>query len=117
MKLTITKVLDRVKLIQFFRKEIKDISLQEAVLYVNTLPYKFENLGKYEAESLKKELSGIAEVEIEEESHEQEFNFCNMNINLPQEYIDAMAWYETLSEENKKHVSQIASWWGRPAVC
>lgn len=117
MKLTITKATNRVELIKFFRQDIKDLPLQEAIYYVNNLPYSFVGLSSFTVKDLQERIKNFADSEIEKEIEDIEYDTYNCNINPPPEFIQAMAWYETLSSEEKKHVDQLSLWWNRPAVC
>ena len=112
-KLIIKKVINRIELVKFFREEKSKISISEAVYYVNSLPYTFDDVSTFYAEEMKKRLYSIAEVSIEEE----EDHIYNININPPEEAIKAIQWHETLSEEEKSHIAALFSWWNRPAVC
>lgn len=115
MKLTITKVKNKISLVKFFREEINGITLQEALYFAENLPYSWEDISKSEAEFLKRKIEQFADCNIEKDV--EHFFECNVNINPPPEFITAMAWYETLSAEEKAHVDQIALWRNRPAVC
>lgn len=114
MKFTIAKATNRLELIKFFRKEINNLSLQEAVYYTDNLPYAWNDMTRYEVEDLRKRTKNFADSEVEEDIEEE---ICNINISLPPEYFAAMAWFETLSNEDKAHVDVIAMWRYRPAVC
>lgn len=117
MKLTITKATNRVELIKFFRKDIKDLHLQEAIYYVDNLPYSFVGLSSFTVRDLQERIKSFADFEIEEESEEMEYSSYNCNIDPPPEVVQAMVWHETLSQEEKSHVDQLFLWWNRPAVC
>ncbi len=115
-KLTITEALNRIELVKFFRSENYKTTLSEAVHYVNNLPFTYDDLSDWYAETMGKKLSEIAKVSIEKDIEYVEHNF-NMNINPPEEAIKAIQWHETLSEEEKSHIAALFSWWNRPAVC
>lgn len=120
MKLIITKYTDRLKLIKFFRciRGAYNTSLSDAVYYVNHLPYVFDGISKFYAEEIQKKIKDCALFSIEEnELNEDKFCNYNLNINPPQEYIDAIAWYETCCEEHKQYIDQIVLWKNKPAVC
>lgn len=117
MKLTIIKATNRVELIKFFRKDIKDLPLQEAIYYVDNLPYSFVGLSSFTVKDLQERIKVFADFEIKEEAEDMEYGSYNCNIDPPPEVIQAMTWYETLSQEEKSHVDQLSMWWSRPAVC
>jgi len=118
MRLVIEKCLDRMKLIKFIRTR-ESQPLSKTIEIVENLPYMFEYVSKMEAESLQKIMEGFAICSIEREEWEDDgfpMQF-NCNINPPQEYIDASAWYETLTDQHKQFVDEIVKWRSRPAVC
>lgn len=129
----LTKVLHRLELIKFLRTCLcKDIyhdyiyktvpsgaslSLQEACNFADKLPFQFSISWKDEDEVMKK-LSNIAEFEIRDDPEEfTEYNFCNMNIDPPEEVKKALIWLESLADEEKIHVRNLAGWFNRAAVC
>jgi hypothetical protein len=114
MKFTITKYLNKISLVKFFREEIPNLSLQEALYYAENLPYSWDDLSKFSADHLKEKVKGFAEYVMEDDPEDM---YYNININPPPEFTTAMELYNTLSDENKAHVDQIALWRNRPAVC
>ena len=116
MKFTITKCKNKLSLVKFFREEIRNITLQEALHFVENLPYSWNDISKAEADDLRRRTADFTDSTIEQDI-EDNYSCYNININPPPEFITAMAWYETLSEEEKIYVDQIALWRNRPAVC
>lgn len=127
MKVTVSEITNKIGFIHSFRKIYNHMSLQEVLSFVNSLPYIIEVSSETEANEIKNSLNNYAKIEIEEEEEIQYdprlgapvgFNILyNCNINPPQEYIDAMAWHDSLSEKEKEHINQIILWRSRPAVC
>lgn len=114
--LKITKVLNRLNLIKFFRKEINNLDLQTAVYYVDNLPYLFEDISYYGKDNLIEKIRDFALYEVIIEK-EEKVVWCNQNINPPLEYIEANNWYQTLSDKEKEYVNQFVLWQSRPAAC
>ena len=113
ISITINECSNKIKLIKFFRSFNRNITLSEAVYRADHLPFKYEE-SHADIVDIENQIKDFAKFTTEEE---KEFCYYNLNINPPQEYIDAVAWYETLSEQEKYHVDQIAIWRSRPAVC
>lgn len=116
--ITINESSDRIKLIKFFRSFDPYLTLSEAVYRADHLPFTYEK-SHADIIDIENQIKNFTKFTVEEK---KEDNYCdltiyNCNINPPQEYIDAMVWYETLSNQEKNHVDQIAIWRSRPAVC
>lgn len=114
--LTITKALNRLNLIKFFRKEKKGLELATAIYYADNLPYSFQDISQIAFDQLKEEIKDFAEYEFLTEEDEYQ-KFINQNINPPLEYIEANEWYESLPDKEKEYVNQIGLWRSRPAAC
>lgn len=116
MKLTITKYIDRLKLIKFFRTYYITMTLTEAVYNTDNLPYVFE-VSKADGNDIREAIKSFALFSIEEDK--EDFGFCNYNLNInpPQEFLDALGWYSSCTEEQKNYIDQIVLWRSRPAVC
>lgn len=117
MKFIITKTSNKIELIKFFRKEIKDITLQNAKWHATNLPYTFEDLSELACRDLREATQDFADSIVETEPSD-DYNKCyNRNINPPPEYIAAMAWYDTLSQIEKEHISNIVAHTSVVAIC
>lgn len=121
MRLIIKKCLNRLKLIKFFRSYIYDLPLIKAVYYADNLPYVFDHQDKPDIQEIQTIIKDFTIFSVEDNEEDKEINIyasCyNLNINPPQTYIEAMDWYETLSDEHKKHIDEIVLWRHRPGVC
>lgn len=115
LSITINECSNRIKLIKFFRSYDHYLSLSEAIYRADHLPFTYER-SHADIVDIENQIKDFAKFEIEEEDEYGSIVY-NWNINPPQEYIDAVAWYETLSDQEKNHVDQIATWRMRPAVC
>jgi len=118
MKLTIIKCSDRIKLVKFFRFFTMDLALREAIYRADHLPFTYEDLPPADIREIEKEIRDFAEFVIEDDDYDNNIPcgvfMYNLSINPPQEYVDAMAWYDTLSEKEKNHIEQIIIWKNLP---
>jgi len=115
MILKIYATSNNIKLIQWLRKLNPSYSLIQAKHLVMNLPYIQDNQ-LYIDDQLRSELSEIADFDYEYDLVEDVASY-NCNINPPQEYVDAMVWYDTLSVSDKDKIDVIVRWQRRPAVC
>lgn len=133
MKFTITKALDKIALIKFFRarenewkwspeKREVELSLKEANQMLTDLPLVFSDLTESQTITLKQSLANLAEFNIEKEPMDEESTMCgygafNYNINPPPETEAALLWFDGLSDAEKIHIRHLMVWLNRPAVC
>lgn len=118
MKLTINSTSDRIKLIKFLRSYYTNLTLKDAIDLADNLPSSFEDLSKADCNDVKKQILDYTSFSVEEEEKFQcDFGIFNININPPEEFLDALAWYDSCSDEHKAYIEQIISWRSRTAVC
>jgi hypothetical protein len=115
MKITIHKYSNRIDLIKFLRSK-ENIELSKAVEIVKNLPYVFENLSKWDAQCLQREIENFAISTLEKEKEDQEYETSTCNFDPPQEYKEAVAWEETLSDQQKQYINVIVRWRASPVV-
>lgn len=134
MKFTITKALDKIALIKFFRsrhnewiwnskrREI-ELSLKEAHQMVTDLPLVLTDLTRGQASDLKRLLANWAEFNVEEEFMDQDdckiagHGGFNYNISPSPETEAALLWFNGLSDVEKNNVRVLSIWLTRAAVC
>lgn len=102
MRLTITKVTNKLGFIAALRDIFTSLSFQERVNFVNQLPFKDEDM-YMSSEELAGKLGGFAEYTYEQVASDDP--------HAPpwerQDYIDAMIWYNALSQEDKDKIDVI----------
>jgi len=102
MRLTITKVLNKYGFIDTLKDIFPDLSFRERVNFVNQLPFKNEDM-YMSSEEMAQKLNGFAEYTYEQVASDDP--------HAPpwerQDYIDAMIWYNALSQEDKDKIDVI----------
>jgi hypothetical protein len=124
MILIINKCLNKITLIKILRENSyylnieNDKPLSYYVSIVNNLPHAFPYLTQEICDRLGKEINNLAEFSLEKEINPYGDDFYyNSNIEPPIEVKEALIWYDSLSDDIKKHIINLHSWWSRPAVC
>lgn len=107
MKLTITKVSDRVGLAHSLKDLYCELSASERLKIVDNLPFIDDNLYT-EPDHIKKILDAFCEYTYKQIPFPGNENVCTPPWESP-EYISAKNWYNTLPEEQRQKIDILVA--------